>query len=82
MTMTDQRLKTLVLGPQDHRSSEPLAVLRPPSGKITTAPPSRNHCSERRMAAGSLRSSASGHAPSHIRHLPTMGQLKASLQAR
>ena len=30
MTMTDQRLKTLVLGPQDHRLSEPLDVLGEP----------------------------------------------------
>ena len=62
--------------PALNRSSEPVAVLRPPSGKITTAPPSRSHCNERRIAAGSLPSSASGHAPNHVRHLPTTGQRK------
>ena len=63
-------------------SNSPLAVLRPPSGKITTAPPSRSHCKERLIAAGSLPSSASGHAPNHVKHLPTIGHLKAALQAR
>src|ERR1051326_197295 len=62
------------------RSSAPVDELRAPSGKITTAPPSRSHCNERLIAEGSLPSSANGHAPNHVRQRPTTGQRKASLQ--
>src|ERR1051325_8683196 len=62
--------------PALNRSSAPLGVLRAPSGKITTAPPSRNHCNDLRIAAGSLPSSASGHAPNQTKPLPTTGRNK------
>src|SRR5678816_973450 len=54
------------IAPALNLSKPPLTVLLPPSGKITTAPPSRSHCSERLIAAGSLPSRASGHAPNQL----------------
>src|SRR6185437_14749244 len=68
--------------PALNRSNAPVSVLRAPSGKITTTPPLRNHCNDVLIAAGSLPSSASGHAPSNFKPVPTTGQRNAALHAR
>src|SRR5260370_4316085 len=46
MTMTDQRLKTLVLGPQDYRLREPLDVLGAPGLVKLAGPPLHRHSRE------------------------------------
>jgi mannose-6-phosphate isomerase-like protein (cupin superfamily) len=46
MTMTDQKLKTLVLGPQDHRLREPLDVLGEQGLVKLAGPPVHRHSRE------------------------------------
>src|SRR5438094_2339387 len=74
--------KAIRTAPGLNLPNDPSGLPRPPSGNITTAPPSRSHRIERLIAVGSLFSTCSGQAPSHLNAFPTTGQPNASSHAR